>query len=250
MFKKSYFAHIDFLKENKWVFFMLRCLSCFIFSLLVCVLYGAENPFPPIISFDRLKTDAQQENVASGLLAFNRAPELRPFFEMLKQYYPITIVVETGTYQGRTTAFFAQAFEEVHTIEISPDFIAQAKEQLSSFCNIQFHLGSSNQVLAQILPTLKDRFILFYLDAHWRHYWPLLDELEEIYKTHRQHCIIVIDDIKVPGRPDIPYDAYQDHECSFDYVKSKVEKIFNNYSVHYLIPSALHKRAKLVILPL
>jgi hypothetical protein len=61
---------------------------------------------------------------------------------------------------------------------------------------------------------------------------------------------IVIDDVKVPGRPDIGYDAYGPKECSFEYVKDKIDKIFTRYSIEYLIPSNIKQRAKLVILPL
>ncbi len=190
-----------------------------------------------------------QSDIASGNSAFNGAREMAPFFEMLKKVYQITTVIETGTYQGGTTAFFARTFDEVHTIDISPTFLTQSKENLSSLSNIQFHLGSSEKILTQILPALKDRFVLFYLDAHWKKYWPLLDEIEEINKTHHQRCIIVIDDIKVPGRADIPYDAYKKHECSFEYVKAKIEKTFDNYTTLYLLPAHVNSRAKLVIIP-
>lgn len=168
---------------------------------------------------------------------------------MLKRVYPITTVIETGTFEGSTTAFFARTFDEVHTIDISPQYSQIAQQRLISFSNIRFHLGSSEKILAQILPALKDEFVLFYLDAHWNEYWPLLDELEEINKTHHQHCIVVIDDVKVPGRSDVPFDAYKGHECSFEYAQAKIEKLFDGYSMHYLIPSNPLMRAKLVIIP-
>jgi predicted O-methyltransferase YrrM len=186
-------------------------------------------------------------NSAPG--AFNGAADIGPMFEKLKQDYQITTVIETGTFQGKTTEFFGQHFREVHTIDISPTYYNQSKQALSNYSNIHFHFGSSDNVLAQILPAMKDRFILFYLDAHWNEFWPLRDEIEQISKTHRNNCIIVVDDVKVPGRTDVPFDAYGPHECSLEYVKDKIEKVFDRYTIHYLIPNNPSLRAKLLILP-
>ncbi|MBS0656375.1 MAG: class I SAM-dependent methyltransferase [Verrucomicrobia bacterium] len=201
------------------------------------------------LQFRAAQPPEQPADIASGKRAFNSAAELGLFFEMLKQSYPITTVIETGTFEGGSTAFFAKLFEEVHTIDNNSHFLDIAKKELSSLQNIQFHLGSSQKVLTNILPSLKDRFILFYLDAHWENYWPLLDEIEAISKTHHQHCIIVVDDVKVPGRPDIPYDSYGEHECSYAYVKRKLEKTFDAYNAFYLIPADPSARAKLVVTP-
>ncbi len=181
--------------------------------------------------------------------AFNGAADLQPIFAKLKDQYQISTVIETGTFKGKTTAFFGKLFDEVHTIDISPEYYYKARQTLSNFTNIHFHLGSSEKILSGILPTLQDRFILFYLDAHWNEYWPLRDELEIIARTHANHCIVVIDDIKVPDRSDIAYDFYGPHECSYEYVKDKIEKIFPNYTMEYLIPENVYNRAKLLILP-
>ncbi|HEX4838878.1 MAG TPA: class I SAM-dependent methyltransferase [Rhabdochlamydiaceae bacterium] len=218
--------------------------------MLLSTIYSSENSLPLMINFDKSEIDLQNTNYASGNFAFNKSPEIGPFFEMLRHIYPITTIIETGTFEGSTTAFFARTFETVHTIDISPHYLQIAQQRLTSFSNIKFHLGSSEKILAQILPALKDQFVLFYLDAHWNEFWPLLDELEEINKTHHHHCIVVIDDVKVPDRSDIPFDAYKGHECSFEYVKEKIENLFDGYGVHYLIPSNPQMRAKLVIIPI
>jgi hypothetical protein len=114
---------------------------------------------------------------------------------------------------------------------------------------VALHLGSSEMVLSELLPTLTDKRILFYLDAHWGKFWPLLDELVEIGKTHRDNCIIVIDDIKVPGRPDILYDAFEGHESSLAYVLDNLNLVFTDYTYHYIIPKDIRSRAKFVAIP-
>jgi len=189
------------------------------------------------------------EKMAHSLQPFNKAPELAPFFGYLKSAYLIDTVIETGTWRGKTTAFFSFLFDQVHTIEISADVYRNAKKILKPYSNITCHLGSSEKVLSQLLPSLKGRPLLFYLDAHWRQFWPLLQELNEISKTHRDNCIIVIDDFKVPERTDIPFDAYGNNECSYEYIKSGLSEIFSEYTFHYLIPKSVQCRAKFVAIP-
>ncbi len=41
----------------------------------------------------------------------------------------------------------------------------------------------------------------------------------------------------------------KDKECSYEYIKGEIEKLFDGYSMHYLIPSNVNSRAKLLIIP-
>lgn len=180
---------------------------------------------------------------------FNCALEMSTFFMYIKDAYQIKTVIETGTFKGNTAAFFGSVFDTVHTIEISPEFYTESKNYLSQYPTIHCHFGSSPAFLKEILPTLSKERVLFYLDAHWYADWPLLDELAEISKTHKDNCIIVIDDFKVPGRKDIPYDSHGNHEYAFEYIKRSIEKIFSSYTVHYLIPKDVNSRGKFVAIP-
>ena len=110
-------------------------------------------------------------------------------------------------------------------------------------------MGSSPDLLKDLLPSLQHERILCYLDAHWNEYWPLLDEIKEIGKTHRDNCIIVVDDVLVPGRKDIPFDSYHDHPCSHEYVKSQLQEVFTEYQYLYVIPRNPEMRAKFVAYP-
>jgi hypothetical protein len=183
---------------------------------------------------------------------FNCASELSTFFAYVRDEYNIRTVVETGTFKGNTTAFFGSCFDTVHTIEIAPIFYEESSAYLKSFANVHCHFGSSPDVLNEILPSMSNEPVLFYLDAHWYEDWPLLNELAEISKTHKDNCIIVIDDFKVPGRKDIPYDTHGVngiYEYSFEYVKNHLQEIFSEYTIHYLIPKHVQARAKFVAIP-
>lgn len=180
---------------------------------------------------------------------FNKAPDIGIFIDCLKKDYEIDVAIETGTCRGDTARFLCSSFNEVHTMEISSDYFQEARTALQDCPNAHCYLGSSEKVLAQILPSLKDRRAIFYLDAHWNDYWPLLDELNEISKTHRDNCIIVIDDFKVPGRREISYDQYGSHSCSYKYIKEELSKLYTHYDFYYLIPKNIASRAKFIAIP-
>jgi hypothetical protein len=184
-----------------------------------------------------------------GYNAFNFASELTLFFAKLKRDHNITVAVETGTDTGGTTVALALLFDQVHTVEILEQTFASSQSHLKQFSNVKCHLGSSEAVLHRLLPTLKNQRTLFYLDAHWQQHWPLLHELEEISRTHRDNCIVVIDDFKVPDRPEIGYDYTAPHECSYEYVKAHLDKVFSAYTCVYLIPRSTESRAKFVVIP-
>lgn len=217
-------------------------------------LWANETYFPPYIDFSRFHfskpyASSVEDAWQLGYCAFNNAPEFIPFFEVLKQTYKIDVAVETGTFKGSTTVAFALLFDQVHTIEIAESTYQSSKEALQRYANISCYLGSSEKVLKEILPSLADKRVLFYLDAHWNEHWPLLEELAEISKTHKDNCIVVVDDFKVPNRKDIPYDAYGKHECSYEYIRSELSKIFTDYHFHFLIPKTAACRAKFVAIP-
>lgn len=220
--------------------------------LLPSLFLHSEEKFPEVIDYAKFKGafgTFEEQAWRLGVCAFNGAPELGPFFATLKRDYKIDAVVETGTFHGNSTVLFSLLFDEVHTIEVVQSTYDTTKELLSEFKNVTCYLGSSDIVLKELLPELKDKKILFYLDAHWHSNWPLLAELEAISATHYDNCIIVIDDFKVPDRGDIPYDKYGAHECSYEYIKTKLNQVYSDYSIHYLIPRLSAARAKFVAIP-
>jgi hypothetical protein len=225
-----------------------------VFFLLPTAIFSAQLPtvvdygtFPQIES--GYYANINQNVWEMGGYSFNYAPELTTFFALLKRDYYIDTVVETGTFMGGTTNLFSMLFNQVHTIEIVESSYLRAVENFARHPHVKCHLGSSEIVLRKLLPTLIGSRVLFYLDAHWESHWPLLEELEEISKTHADNCIIVIDDFKVPGRGEIPYDAYGPHECSYEYIQNSLQKIYSSYSWHYVIPKSIHSRAKFVAIP-
>ena len=228
-----------------------KLIYLFFFSTLP--LFSDEYVLPTVIDFGTFpKIEAMTDTHDAwnlGCCAFNFAPEITPVFAFLKYQYHIDTVVETGTFLGSTTLLFALLFDNVHTIENNINYYQHSKERLQKFSNVQCHLGSSEEILKGLLPSLKGKPVIYYLDAHWNEFWPLLSEIEEIGKTHKDNCIIVIDDFKVPGRSDIPYDAYGTSECSYEYIEKSMSEIFSSYEYYYVIPDSPSSRAKFVAIP-
>jgi predicted O-methyltransferase YrrM len=182
-------------------------------------------------------------------VGFNASPEIGDFVQSLRDDFGLEAAVETGTFKGATTHFLSCCFDEVHTVDLSKEFQEEAKKRIGEKSNTSFHLGSSESVLKEILPALKGKRTLFYLDAHWHDYCPLLDELEAIGKTHKDNCIIVIDDFKVPKRKEFQYDKYGEVRCSYTCIKDQLNCVFTSYEYYYLLPKDAVSKAKFLAIP-
>lgn len=122
--------------------------------------------------------------------------------EMIK-IYPVNIFIETGTFQGQTTRWAAKYFETVHTIEKSESLYQQYHQDLSEIQGITPHYGDSRNVLPEILKSIDDRPVIYWLDGHWcggetageADECPILDELRCL--NNRPQDIILIDDARL-----------------------------------------------------
>jgi len=178
-----------------------------------------------------------------GYFSFNGCVEHQHKVESIMSQWKINYVIETGTFYGYTTAFFAERAKKVYTIEITPDrwnqppwrgaFHGSAIELLTGYDNIDMYEGSSPDVLPTILKEIpSEEPILFYLDAHGYEYWPLLDELGIIADIVGSRAVIIIDDIKIPGK-DYGFDSYNGVDCSLELIDDKLKKIYKNYAHEY-----------------
>lgn len=181
---------------------------------------------------------------------FNCDKFMEDEFLQLKEKYAIKNIIETGTYHGITTEFFCKNFDAVHTIELNETYFNVAKERLGKYENCRQYLGSSDELLAEILKQCGMNTIIF-LDAHW---WknPLLGELELI-KQSGVKPIVVIHDFKNPLHPEYEYDTYPEQNIVYewDYVKNSVEQIYGNEYIRYYNENITEsKRGCIFIIPI
>jgi hypothetical protein len=130
-------------------------------------------------------------------------------FREIMRAIPFKAIVETGTYRGETTAFFAQFGVPVFTVESQLYDHYVSSLRLRSQKNVHPSFGDSREFLRQlqIKPEFPREHVLFYLDAHWFEQLPLAEEFD-IIRSHWTDSVIIIDDFKVPGDDGYGYDDY------------------------------------------
>jgi predicted O-methyltransferase YrrM len=115
-------------------------------------------------------------------------------------------VLETGTYRGTSTEFFAAVFgTPVATVEGSLRNFTFATKWLRAHTQITVTLGDSRSFLREQSGVEETVFV--YLDAHWEEDLPLREELE-IIGGGWTRAVVMIDDFQVPGDDGYTYDDY------------------------------------------
>lgn len=120
------------------------------------------------------------------------------------------LVIETGTYQGATTEWFADHTNaRIVTAESSEWFFSYAQYRLSQIPQIEVRFSDSVQALAELASDARSTQVrtLFYLDAHWNDYLPLADEIDLIASNWSDY-VVVIDDFEVDDDTGYTFDDY------------------------------------------
>lgn len=133
----------------------------------------------------------------------------------------IDLFFETGTNVGATTEMMSHVVDRVISCEVDKSLLEEASRKLESRGNVKLILKSS-PVAIRDEPDLGDG-TMFFLDAHWESYWPLLDELREI-EEKRIMPVIVIHDFK--SADGLGFDSYDGVDLDWDYVKGGIEAIY------------------------
>jgi len=136
-------------------------------------------------------------------------------YEEMKRRCSFDAVVETGTYRGETTIFFASTGCPVYSSEVNPRYLGYAQARLWSRPNVHFCLGDSRQFLRRLIQdstVSKDR-VFFYLDAHWHDDLPLRDEVDLIFR-HWTRPVVMVDDFQVPD----DHDYGEEKKLSLEYL--------------------------------
>ena len=118
---------------------------------------------------------------------------------------PFQAIVETGTYLGTTTDYFAKSGLPVYTVELLPRFYGFAAQRFSGQKDrVHVYKGNSPEFLNALAkdPTVPKSKVFFYLDAHVQdpkyHKAPLVEELEIVFAQWTD-AVVLVDDFQVPG---------------------------------------------------
>ena len=136
---------------------------------------------------------------------------------------PFEAIVETGTYRGSSTEFFATHSQvPVRTVESSPRFFYYSNLRFRRRPRVQLTLGDSRELLRRLATdaTFPKQRVFFYLDAHWYDDLPLREEVELIARSWND-AAIMIDDFEVPGDTGYGFDNYgPDKRLCLEYLPS------------------------------
>lgn len=167
--------------------------------------------------------------------------------ENIEKVYPV--FVETGTYMGETIIPLETHFKELHTIEVKKDIYDHVKQKSNK---INFYLGDSSKVLANLCPNIKHPTI-FFLDGHWsagitgkgEKDCPLYEELQCIMSSFNQDCIIIIDDCRLFGKgPNKKNEICNWEDINTETILKIVHSKMNN---HYFCPSDVCENDRLIL---
>jgi len=154
------------------------------------------------------------------------------------------IFIETGAYYGHTVEYVARSFKNLQAYSCEPkiEHFKGALDKVSRYAGrVTLSQETSPDFLYKLVekdPTIIEKEVMFWLDAHSFGYeWPLLDEIKFITKVFKK-AFIFIDDFKIPGRPEFQYDKDENSECAWETIYSYLQND-KNYSLHF--PDYLEK---------
>lgn len=143
------------------------------------------------------------------------------------------VYIETGAHIGKTLSYVASRFPHLRSFSCEPDTssYANAREVEDNHQNVTITNEPSQEFLPRILEVNMEYPTIF-LDAHGHGFqWPLQFEVATI-TSRLDQAAILIDDFKVPGRPEFGYDRYDGQSCSMEYIESEMHPA-NEYQVIY-----------------
>lgn len=147
---------------------------------------------------------------ANGSGALNGQEGRQQIVGALATALSVTCVMETGTFLGVSTAYFARTLRvPVYSTELDRRYYLAARRRLRGVDGVHLVQGDSRAALRVWREDSRTRggCSLFYLDAHGGADLPLLDEIEIIVQAW-ESFVIVIDDFQVPWDAGYGYDDY------------------------------------------
>jgi hypothetical protein len=129
-----------------------------------------------------------------------------------RRHYGPRVFVETGTYLGDMVEAMKSRFDEIYSVELSPELSARAREKFAADPHVHIVEGDSSDVMPAILEKIEGP-ALFWLDGHFSGGitaqgpldYPILKELEHIRQHAVKDHVILVDDARLfLGTPNAP----------------------------------------------
>lgn len=117
--------------------------------------------------------------------------------------YNCKVFVETGTYKGDTLEACRSSFNQLFSIELSPELFRGSKDRFIGIENVHVYEGNSGDLLPEIVKKINEP-ALFWLDAHYSggetaqgsEDSPIVKELDFLLNYSAFNNCILIDDAR------------------------------------------------------
>lgn len=141
---------------------------------------------------------------------FNKQLRRKELCDRIFEVFDPKVIVETGTYHGSTTEYFAASGRHVFGVECSPFHAAYAASRLRRYQRANVTCSDSRTALRQLVrhDLLRSAGVFIYLDAHWGTDLPLLGEIQILFKQARFTPVVMVDDFEVPFDAGYQFDDY------------------------------------------
>ncbi|MCP5424693.1 MAG: hypothetical protein H6970_06445 [Gammaproteobacteria bacterium] len=150
---------------------------------------------------------------------------------------PIKAVIETGTFRGTTTEYFAKLTQvPIYTVEANQRLYGFSWIRLKKFHNVRLLQMDSRAALRLLTQdgVFPKSGVFFYLDAHWGQDLPLAEELQQIF-ANWQKSWVYIDDFKIEDDAGYGYDDYgSGKSLTLEYIS----EIVKTYQISVFYPAA------------
>ena len=129
--------------------------------------------------------------------------------------------VETGTNFGITARHVAMRFKHLPVYSSEPEASTRAfaQQHLADCPNVKIFEEASPKFLSVLFEQhkeLAEQICFYHLDAHGNGFqWPLADEIR-ILSEHLPAGVMLVDDFRVPGRPEFRFDIWGGQMCNLD----------------------------------
>lgn len=192
---------------------------------------------------------ARRELVNEPYTAFHNDEILQKLIIDSIRFFHVSTFFETGTFRGDSLRYVVDTLGDglnYFSCEVNKNVYEFATERVASD-PLATKVSERIRVWNRSSPEcIRDAFesgqvtepVLYWLDAHWYSYWPLLDELQEIL-TYSHQAIIVIDDFKIPFHSafDGGFDKCGDADNDLDFIDTKLKISKNPYRYDIIFPN-------------
>lgn len=163
--------------------------------------------------------------------SFNEDIILQSTFKQLVEKHSPEVLLETGTYEGDTTEYFASFGIPVISTEWFEHNYVIAKEKLKTEDNVTLLLGDSATKISENFNLIESKKVIAFLDSHGQEDKSCERELEVLSKL-KNPPVILIHDFNVPGK-DFQGGGYDGHPYDYEYFKPYFDLIYGEDGYTY-----------------